>query len=75
MQRKSHSMAEAVTSTATGFLLSLAIQIYLLPLYGVHLTIQSNLQIITVFTVASLLRQYVLRRVFNRITAKEWAVL
>ena len=67
MQSKFSSFQEAVVGTAVGFLLSLLLQQFVInPLWGLHLTFGDNLGVVAIFTVASILRSYVLRRIFNR---------
>jgi hypothetical protein len=71
MQKKRHSFLEAITSTAIGFLVTLVAQCFLFPYYGIQISVGDNLQIVAWMTVISVLRQYVLRRVFNRYAMKD----
>jgi uncharacterized membrane-anchored protein len=64
-QTRIASLVEVITSTAIGYLVSLVLTAYLLPAYGHQVTLSQNLQITTVFTGASLLRSYLVRRFFN----------
>lgn len=66
-QSRRASMWEAVTNIAVGFVVSMILQAVVLPAYGHHITLSQNFQITVIFTVASLLRSYGVRRVFNRI--------
>lgn len=70
-QSHAHSWAEAAVNIAVGFAVSVVITALVLPAYGHHVTLAENLQITAIFTVASLLRSYALRRVFNHITTRE----
>lgn len=70
-QTNAHSWAEAAVNIAVGFGISVVITALVLPAYGHHVTLAENLQITAIFTVASLLRSYALRRVFNHITTRE----
>jgi hypothetical protein len=70
-QSHAHSWAEATVNIAVGFAISVVITALVLPAYGHHVTLSENLQITAIFTVASLLRSYALRRVFNHITTRE----
>lgn len=72
-QSHAHSWAESATNIAIGFGVSVVITAVALPAYGHHVTLADNLQITAIFTVASLLRSYALRRFFNRITTRESA--
>lgn len=66
MQTRRASFAEATASTATGFILSLLVQQFLItPVYGLPLSGADNFAITVVFTVVSIARQYVWRRFFN----------
>lgn len=71
MQKKHHSFYEAVISTAVGFCVTLLVQTIIFPLYHIHTTTHENLQITGVFTGVSVIRGYVLRRVFNWWTIKQ----
>lgn len=66
-QPRRHSVAETITNTAVGFGVSLSLQYLVFPLYGFHASHAQHLGIITAFTVASLVRGYVIRRIFNRV--------
>jgi hypothetical protein len=71
MQSKLSSFQEAVVSTFVGFVLSLLIQQFIInPVWGFKVTFGDNLAIVAIFTVASVLRSYVLRRIFNHRVAK-----
>lgn len=71
MQSKRGSFAETVVSTVVGFLITMVIQLTIFPMYGIHLEFHQDLQIVGIFTVASIARGYVLRRVFNNITVRK----
>lgn len=65
-QSRFMSMLETALSTAAGFGLSLFLQWLILPLLlGVEIPIATNLAFAAIMTVASLLRGFVLRRVFE----------
>lgn len=66
MQSRRLSAAEAVVSTAIGFAVSLALTVTVLPAFGYPVTAPDAWGITAVFTVASVLRSYVVRRVFAR---------
>ena len=72
-QSHAHSWTEATVNIAVGFAVSVAITAVVMPAYGHHVTLSENLQITAIFTVASLLRSYALRRAFNHITTREQA--
>ena len=66
MQTRLSSLIEAVINVAIGFVVSVALTAWLLPAYGHHVTLAENLQITGVFTVASIVRAYAVRRWFNQ---------
>lgn len=70
-QTKKHSMLESIANIAIGYGVALASQILIFPLYGIHIPLSDNIAIGIWFTVISLIRSYVLRRWFNRVTVKE----
>ncbi len=69
-QSRRASLVEAMTNLAVGFGVSLVITALVLPAYGHQVTLSQNLQITAIFTVASLLRSYALRRMFNFWTSR-----
>lgn len=64
-QLRRHSFAEACLSTATGFLVSYAIGLWVFPAFNFPVTPVQNLWIVSIFTLVSIVRQYIWRRVFN----------
>jgi hypothetical protein len=65
-QSRLMSMLETAISTAAGFGLSLLLQWLILPmLLGIAIPLTTNLAFAAVMTVASLVRMFVLRRVFE----------
>jgi hypothetical protein len=66
-QSRTHSMAEAVANIAVGFLVSVVITAWLLPAMGHQVSLSENVLMTSVFTVASLLRSFAIRRAFNHL--------
>lgn len=67
MQTKLSSFQEACVNTAVGFVLSLLLQMWVVnPLFNLQVSFSGNLGIVCIFTVASIARSYVLRRIFNK---------
>lgn len=65
-QSHRHSAYEAVTNTAVGFLISWAVWAWIVaPLFHIPYRGVEGFAITSIFTVSSLARSYVLRRVFN----------
>ena len=67
MQSWRMALAEATTNVAVGFVFAIGVQTAVFPLVGLRVTFGENLLIGTAFTVASVIRSYVLRRIFERI--------
>jgi hypothetical protein len=69
-QSQSHSWAEAGANIVVGFGVSVVITAWLLPAMGHQVSLSENVLMTSVFTVASLLRSYGVRRIFNRLQTK-----
>jgi len=65
-QSRRRSLIEACANIAVGYGLAVLTQIAAFPLFGLHASLSENLGIGLIFTVVSLARSYVLRRLFNR---------
>lgn len=64
-QSRADSLAESLTNTAIGFVVSLLTWIVVALAYAIPMTWSVNLQITGWFTVVSVARQYLIRRIFN----------
>ena len=64
-QSKIASLTETVVNTVIGFVLAVCAQIAIFPLFGIHEPIHTHLQMVTMFTLISLVRGYFVRRLFN----------
>jgi len=64
-QTRRHSAMESVANVIIGYSVALVSQILIFPLFGIFLPLSSNLEIGAYFTVISLIRSYVLRRLFT----------
>ena len=65
------SAAEAVVNTVVGYLISLAATATVLPAFGVPVGAGQAVGISAAFTALSVVRSYVLRRIFNRVGKHE----
>lgn len=65
-QTKLGSLIEASMSTASGFIVALVLWQLVGTFMGYKVTLHDNLIITSIFTVASIARSYVWRRLFNR---------
>jgi len=65
-QTKIQSALESISQTVVGLGISFGIQVVLYPLLNIPVTVKQNILITSVFFFASLIRQYVIRRYFNK---------
>lgn len=68
MSAQSHftSFTEACIGTFIGFLVTLLAQQLIFPAYGIHIPLSADMQIVAWFTLLSVIRSYVVRRLFER---------
>lgn len=66
-QSRRMSLVEAVTNVVVGYLLAVATQIAVFPLFGVHISMADDFAIGGIFALISLLRGFMLRRIFERL--------
>lgn len=67
MQTRLQSIIEANVNLMVGFGISWAANVWVVPsLFGVAMSAKQGFGMVVLFSVLSLIRQYVLRRVFNR---------
>jgi len=64
-QTKKQSVIESITQTLIGLIVSLCIQLVIYPLLNIEVTFSQNLIITFVFFISSIIRGYVIRRIFN----------
>ena len=65
MQSKKMSAIETLTNTGIGFVISLLTTQLVLPQYHCPVALSSTIEITFIFTVVSIVRGYVVRRLFN----------
>lgn len=65
-QSRRGSLIEAVTNTVVGYVLAVATQFAVFPVFGLQVGVIENLGLGLVFTAVSLIRSYLLRRLFDR---------
>lgn len=68
-QSRRMSLIEAWTNVVVGYVLAIATQLAVFPLFGIEAALQEHLAIGMAFVAVSLARGYVLRRLFERIMA------
>jgi len=66
-QNKKHSLIESATQTIIGLITSFLIQIVIYPMLNIPVTFSQNVIITLVFFIASIVRGYFVRRVFNKL--------
>lgn len=71
MQSKKHSFMESMTNTVIGYVVAVASQLAIFPMFDIHIEIQDNLLIGVWFTAISLTRGYLVRRWFARRTDED----
>ena len=64
-QTKLQSLIESITNILIGYLVALASQLAIFPIFGINIPLSDNLLIGFWFTAISLVRSYVVRRYFN----------
>ena len=67
MQSRTMSLIEAGANVIVGCGVAVVTQIVVFPWFGITATLAGNLMIGAIFTALSLVRSYVLRRVFERV--------
>jgi hypothetical protein len=64
-QSRKMSLVESVANVAIGYGVALGAQLAVFPLYGMQVSLSTNLQIGAWFTLISIARSYCVRRAFN----------
>jgi uncharacterized membrane protein (DUF2068 family) len=72
-QSRLSSLAETTVNMIVGFWLSVLVQMIVFPLYGYELKLHDNMAIVALFTITSMARSYVLRRIFNWLSSRKEA--
>ena len=70
-QSRTMSLIETCASIAIGFVVSVIITALVMPAYGHDVTLADNIQITLIFTVASIVRGYAVRRAFVKFAGHE----
>lgn len=71
-QSRTHSMIEAVAGTAIGFAVSMAASFVVYPMHGHKFSPAEVTSITLIFTALSVVRGYIVRRVFNKLHKRGW---
>jgi len=70
MQSRKHSLIETLVGVAIGFAVSMGLSMVVYPLFGHSFSLAQNLWITVIFTVASVVRGYLVRRLFNSLVRR-----
>jgi len=65
MQTRKLSILEAITNTLVGFLISLALVNVVLPMYGFDINFTQSVSMTIIFSIASIIRGYIIRRFYH----------
>lgn len=65
VQTRSQSAVEVCVSVAIGYVTAIIAQMVILPAWGVHVDASTHAGIAACFTAVSLVRSYIVRRVFE----------
>lgn len=65
MQSKLMSFAESLVSVLIGYSVAILSQVIIFPMFGIDVSMSDNLIIGGIFTVISIIRSYIVRRIFN----------
>ena len=65
MQTKLESFIETSSNVAIGWVVALASQFAIFPMFGINIPIQDNLLISLYFTIIAVVRGFVVRRYYN----------
>lgn len=70
MQSKKHSLIEVLTDILVGYVMAIATQTLVFPIYGIQASLSQNMKIGLWFMGVALIRKYVIRRAFTKLTEK-----
>ena len=70
-QTRCMSLVESMANVVVGYVVAVATQMLVFPLFGMHPTLSQNLWIGLIFTVVSLARSYGFRRGFEALRMRQ----
>lgn len=68
-QSRLMSLIEAITNVIVGYCVAVVTQILIFPIFGLHTTLAQNLQMGLLFTGVSVIRSFLIRRLFEALRA------
>lgn len=66
-QSRKMSGVESLANVAVGYGVAVGVQLTVFPIFGMDVTLMDNLWIGAIFTVVSIIRSYLVRRLFNKV--------
>ncbi len=66
MQTRWHSFIESWANVVAGIIISYVANLFIFPFLGYEISTEQNIKLVAIYTVISLVRSYVLRRLFNK---------
>ena len=69
-QSRAMSLVESGANVIVGYGVAVTTQILIFPIFGLHTTLAQNLKMGAVFTIVSIARSYMLRRLFEAIRVR-----
>ena len=70
-QTQRMSLLESMVSVVSGYLLTVMIQFYLFPVFGIHVPLTDTLLISLIIVLIAFTKNYSVRRVFNSLSLRE----
>ena len=64
-QSKSRSLFESIINTLSGYIISIIVWHVVAKIMGIPVRVGQSIQIVTIFTIISITRNYIIRRLFN----------
>lgn len=76
MQTKKMSIIESILNVSTGFIISTITWLYIIgPMFNINSDLKQSLSITFLFTIISIIRGYVWRRLFNSFEIKSFKII
>ena len=69
-QTHKHSILESVTNVVVGYGIAVLTQVVVFPMFDIHTKPSEHFKIALIFTCISLVRSYILRRIWNGMMLK-----
>lgn len=71
MQTKKHSFIESLVNVLVGYLVAVASQMVIFPIFNIHIPVIDNFIMGIWFTIISIIRSYAVRRWFTKRTERK----